>query len=226
MKCENCGNDYPSHYYFATPTICKNCFSQLTADEQQKHFAIFNQYIQQNPHLTRIGFGRRLGAALLDIVIFYILFLIIILTSGIYSEINELIPDLLTDPTVFRKIAELITPIAVILSLIYYSFEVFIAATPGKMMLNIQIASDDKTKASISKLFTRFFIKHIEIFLNLIVMATAFEVLNTVSSILQIIIIIGFFFVLSEKKQSFHDMIAKTAVYYRNDLEEVVENKI
>lgn len=26
MKCEQCGNEYPSKHYFSTPSICKECF--------------------------------------------------------------------------------------------------------------------------------------------------------------------------------------------------------
>ncbi|MDQ1265881.1 MAG: hypothetical protein QG635_1033, partial [Bacteroidota bacterium] len=36
--------------------------------------------------------------------------------------------------------------------------------------------------------------------------------------IVSLIMIIGCFFVLSEKRQAFHDMIAKTAVYYKENV--------
>ena len=36
MKCEKCGKDYPSEYYFKTDTACIECFSKLGADERKE----------------------------------------------------------------------------------------------------------------------------------------------------------------------------------------------
>lgn len=36
MKCERCGNEYPSEYYFKTKTICRECFDKLAPEEQQR----------------------------------------------------------------------------------------------------------------------------------------------------------------------------------------------
>ncbi len=36
MKCEKCGKDYPSSYYFKTDTVCIKCFSNMSEDEQKK----------------------------------------------------------------------------------------------------------------------------------------------------------------------------------------------
>lgn len=35
MKCEKCGQNYPSIYYFKTDTICLDCYSKMTSQEQQ-----------------------------------------------------------------------------------------------------------------------------------------------------------------------------------------------
>lgn len=35
MKCERCGKEYPSRYYFRTRTICHTCFGQLTPEEKK-----------------------------------------------------------------------------------------------------------------------------------------------------------------------------------------------
>ena len=34
MKCEKCGNEYPSDYYFKTETVCNECYDKLTPEEQ------------------------------------------------------------------------------------------------------------------------------------------------------------------------------------------------
>jgi uncharacterized protein YbjQ (UPF0145 family) len=36
MKCEMCGKEYPSNYYFKTDTICMTCFDKLDPEEQKK----------------------------------------------------------------------------------------------------------------------------------------------------------------------------------------------
>ena len=36
MKCERCGKEYPSHYYFKTDDICLECFSEMSAEEKDK----------------------------------------------------------------------------------------------------------------------------------------------------------------------------------------------
>lgn len=35
MKCERCGTEYPSRYYFRTKTICTTCFGKMSAEEQK-----------------------------------------------------------------------------------------------------------------------------------------------------------------------------------------------
>jgi uncharacterized protein YbjQ (UPF0145 family) len=34
MKCERCQKEYPSVYYFATRSVCRDCFAKLTPEEQ------------------------------------------------------------------------------------------------------------------------------------------------------------------------------------------------
>ena len=36
MKCEICGEDFPSHYYFEVEYICNSCFDQMSADEKKR----------------------------------------------------------------------------------------------------------------------------------------------------------------------------------------------
>ncbi len=40
MKCERCGEDYPSQYYFVTASMCRKCADQL--DEKEKE-ALFKE---------------------------------------------------------------------------------------------------------------------------------------------------------------------------------------
>lgn len=34
MRCERCGKDFPSQYYFATDNICTDCYAKLSPQEQ------------------------------------------------------------------------------------------------------------------------------------------------------------------------------------------------
>lgn len=36
MKCEKCGKEYPSHYYFKTDQICTECFEKLDDEEKKE----------------------------------------------------------------------------------------------------------------------------------------------------------------------------------------------
>jgi len=38
MKCEKCGQDFPSDYYFETNTICKSCFENLSPEEKTESY--------------------------------------------------------------------------------------------------------------------------------------------------------------------------------------------
>jgi len=35
MKCERCGKDYPSEYYFKTETVCLDCFGKMSSEERK-----------------------------------------------------------------------------------------------------------------------------------------------------------------------------------------------
>ena len=35
MKCEKCGQEFPSVYYFKTDTICLDCFNKMNPEDQQ-----------------------------------------------------------------------------------------------------------------------------------------------------------------------------------------------
>jgi uncharacterized protein YbjQ (UPF0145 family) len=52
MKCDECGKDYPSHYYFKTNTLCVTCFNELSVEEKEK--ATF-KHLMKYP-MTTTGF--------------------------------------------------------------------------------------------------------------------------------------------------------------------------
>ena len=44
MKCEKCGQEFPSIYYFKTDTICLDCFNKMSSEDQQA--AIYKQLMK------------------------------------------------------------------------------------------------------------------------------------------------------------------------------------
>jgi uncharacterized RDD family membrane protein YckC len=112
------------------------------------------------------------------------------------------------------------------LVLVYFSLEFIVGASLGKLILGIRIAGNDMKPASFGNLIYRYLLKHSFSLIALIGMITGIEVLGTVGMLVGLVVFIGLFFVLSHNRLSFHDMLAKTAVYNKNfiDIEESTEN--
>ena len=225
MKCEKCGNEYPSNYYFATSTICNECFSKLSPEDQRKLAEIMNAQTFVEPYSNRIGFGRRLGAILIDYAILIVLILVIYKLTGFFDAFNDLLREANEDPVAIAQampgfVAENIHYFYItnILMLIYFSLEILIGASIGKLLLGIQIAREDGKKASYLTLLARYSLKEAPIFLSTLHLITKIAVLDPLSTLTNLAIIIGCFFVLAVKRQAFHDMIAKTAVFYKSDV--------
>lgn len=47
MRCEKCGTDYPSEYYFRTRSICNECYNKLNPEERKS--------VVENQPITREG---------------------------------------------------------------------------------------------------------------------------------------------------------------------------
>lgn len=173
-------------------------------------------YSYNDPYAFRVGFGRRLGAFLIDYLIFSLLMTIVLFATGKMDELMSLGASGSFDINDIYKLTESMAPLVLTLTLIYYSLEAFIGATLGKLTLGIKIASDNQTPAPIQKLLTRYLIKNVNTVLSTIGLAVAF--LGTIGTFLGFVVFIGYFFIFGQKKQGFHDMIAGTAVYYNEDI--------
>jgi uncharacterized RDD family membrane protein YckC len=228
MKCERCGNEYPSSYYFATPTICKDCFSKLTPEELEIYRNLLIDQPKFHEFDYRIGFGRRLGAFLIDGLILIFLISIIFLSTGFLNDTIRLFKESSESMSDSRYIAELQVQfesehimtfiVTQLLILAFFSLEILVAASPGKLALGIQIADESRKKAPNSQLIERFIYKHLYTIFTLAGMIIGIEVLDWISNILVLGFVIGCFFVLSERRQGFHDMIAHTAVFHKEDI--------
>jgi len=175
-------------------------------------------YSYQNPYEYRVGFGRRLFAFILDYLIYTLIFLVALVLSGKINDVVNIASMGTLDINEITEISKSILPLALIVSLIYYSLEAFIGATLGKLTLGIKIGNLNRENATINQLLLRYSIKNINVLLSLIGLIPALSFLNSIGSLLGIIVFIGYFFIFSEKKQALHDKIANTAVYYKDEI--------
>ena len=175
---------------------------------------------------NRIGFGRRFGAYVIDII--FIMGIGFILSS-LYSDFFERFVDFskMTEEqleqmeSIYGNFSDIMLTLSVTITLasfVYNLVEGFLGYTVGKLMLGIQIGNQDGTPAESGTLMTRFAIKNISTIVGLIGLAVMMSMLNTVGSVLGFVILIGCFFALGEKKLALHDMIAKTAVFRKTEL--------
>lgn len=176
----------------------------------------------------RIGFGKRLGAFVLDCVLCGILAAVGgstiggwfgaytgAMTAGAASAAAGAGDNTQAAAALggmFGAIAGIVLA-ATVIATVYFLFEGFTGYTLGKLMLGIRIANDDGTRAGVGKLLLRFLVKNSGSVLSLLAIFTATAALFQLSRIASLIIFVGCFFTLGVKRQAFHDMIAKTAVY-------------
>jgi len=167
--------------------------------------------------MERIGFGPRLGAALIDVSILQIVMFPFLIISTFFMSSGSL-EDLVMSVGFV---------IMLILSFAYTTLEIFKAATPGKMLLKLKIKAEDGNEASKGALVKRWAFKNIPsicvglclIFNGLALSYPSFVSFNIIdfflgiSQIVLLVVFVGCFFTLAEARQAFHDKFAKTAVF-------------
>ena len=229
MKCEKCGNDYNSQYYFATPTICRDCFSRMSQEEQDNLRSRIIHYDKESKFLVRAGFGRRFAATLIDLVIYASISFMLLLKTGYIKAIQDMWTQLAENPS-DQEAASALTKelfdvhkssliLAQLIPILYFSLELLIAASIGKLILGLVIGNDDQTKAEFGSLLTRYLIKNLSSFVIIVGIFTSVTFLHsTLPFLINIALLIGFFFILNHKRQAFHDMFSKTAIYKKEDI--------
>lgn len=202
--------------------------TNLPQDDYRAQYQNY-QYVPDNLEL-RVGFGRRLGAFLLDGVILAIILIAVFSATGfiqanvefyekiaVFMESNnyEYMNDLIAQFTKENLMSYMFIPLIV---LFFGILEILVAASPGKLLLDIRIAKDNRAKADTQSLLKRYFYKNSAQLLSFLNYLLLVGVLDTLSTLLSLAFIIGCFFVLGRKRQGFHDMLAKTAVYRKDDV--------
>ena len=225
MKCEKCGNEYSSQYYFATPTICNDCFRKMPHEEQQMHMQAMYEYqgFEQFPY--RVGFGSRFGAAFINFLVFIVIYMIAIFMTDLPEMVQGMDIQDLTDMERLQQNEGLFQEINYISSVLMYSIfiimfisEILVGTNLGKLIFRLKIASQDMKNANISTLFIRFLIKHSWIVLSFLGFITGVQFFGLIGFLAMLVIFIGCFFTLGQSKLAFHDMAAGTAVFRASDV--------
>ncbi|MGH7645432.1 MAG: RDD family protein [Gemmatimonadales bacterium] len=176
----------------------------------------------------RVGFGKRLGAFLLDCVIVWGLAWLLGGTIGglIGGRLGTMAAPGMTeaDPATAAMAAGMMGAIMgtiaamALIGTVYFLVEGFTGYTLGKLLLGIRVASADGRQAPISQLLTRFALKNINFLCTMLALLTGVALLRTIGGLMGLAIFVGCFFVLGASRQALHDMIAKTAVYPKDKI--------
>lgn len=181
--------------------------------------------IPPQPEDFRVGFGRRTGAYLIDMLI-YIFILVLAMKlfglldefANVFSSMGELSSNPEEMQEYMKDLNMRLYPLVLVIVFAYYSMEIFFGQTLGKMLLGIKIANADRTQASLKTLSIRFLAKYFNYFLLLLYVISKLELFSILQSIFGIVIFIGCFLVLSASRMALHDRIARTAVYYKDEI--------
>ena len=176
---------------------------------------------------NRIGFGKRLGAFLIDCVLVWVVAFFGgstiggMLGLGAGAAMSSGDADAMKGMAMagaIGAVAGVIIAVAVV-GTVYFLIEGFTGWTLGKLILGIQIGNQDGTRAGTGQLLARYALKNCNLILTILAAFTHLSLLKTIGSLGGLAIFIGCFFVLGSARQAFHDMIAKTAVYPRKQLQ-------
>jgi uncharacterized RDD family membrane protein YckC len=190
-----------------------------------------NESFTQEPQTPaeRIGFGKRLGAYLLDVVIAGAGGFIIGIFAGTALAALFFASDMIEGTEeaeaigggIVGMLGGMVGTIAgmMLIFLLIMLLEAFTGQTFGKMILGLKNGNDDGSTAGTGALVTRAVVKYIGTIMAVLAGITGVAMLSTLGSLAGFIVFIGFFFILGDKKQGFHDMIAKTAVFNKSDID-------
>ncbi|HPD34176.1 MAG TPA: RDD family protein [Candidatus Kapabacteria bacterium] len=193
-------------------------------DQEERLKRMLPQYGNQfSLNDFRVGFYLRAAASIIDFMFKVFILTIVIYATGMYKQFIGLTFADMMDPEFINHYIRTFVPLSFVIYIIYNSMDVFFAGTPGKHILGIIIADEKMKYASYSKLLYRFLMKNLDLVFQLIYILTWLQVFSTISSIVSFIILFAFLFTLGENKQALYDSIAKTAVYYKRELKEILE---
>jgi uncharacterized RDD family membrane protein YckC len=167
----------------------------------------------------RIGFGKRLGALLLDCVIVGVL--VVVLGGAVGGMLGLSAEGLAAagesgamSGAMMGAMVGMMAAMAVI-ALVYFLLEGFTGYTLGKLILGIRVANEDGSQAGVSTLFARWALKNISSVLTVAALFSGIELFRVLGNVGGLVIFVGCFLVLGMSRQALHDRLVKTAVFPR-----------
>ncbi len=208
--------------------------SQQAIQEESDGGAHFDKKASTEPYVPpvmpgevedRIGFGKRFGAWLLDVIAICVIgipggFLSSgVLTTRIMQLAGESFEELAPLFIFLGSFAGALIGV-VLFGALNWLLEGLTGASIGKRIVKIKIGDAQGTKAGIGKLLLRYFMKQ-PLYLLLSLLGTFLDIqaLDYIALGYAIIWTIGCFFALGKQKQALHDMILRTAVYPKSVLQ-------
>jgi uncharacterized RDD family membrane protein YckC len=173
----------------------------------------------------RVGFGPRLGAALLDVVLITIVSLLfggtmgalLGLGAGAIAGAGAEADGAAAAGAAIGAVGGMMIGIYVF-GFLYSLVEAFTGASPGKMVLKLKIGFEDGRNAPVPTYVARWAVKYAGTLIGLVALMPGLHLLGTFGSLASFVIFIGCFLVLGDNHQALHDMAAKTAVFNKADL--------
>lgn len=177
-------------------------------------------YSYVDPYQYRVGFGRRFLALIIDNMVLTLLLMLYMILSGTIHDFSAIAASGTMDLMELIEMSNQFKLPVILISLLYFSSEIFLALSLGKLTLGVRIASENATKANYQTLIIRFIIKHILNISSLLILVSGFWFLGIIGTLLGLVVYVGFLFVLGQKRQGFHDMLAKSAVFFKEDIKQ------
>ena len=176
--------------------------------------------------MERIGFGPRLVASLIDMIISSIVGYLIAINE-VFSFIDLSNSTYFNSPY-FKFLEVYFEKIGIDINLgtiqvwalgyfvgtfLYSLIEGVTGASPGKRVQKIIIANEDGSKGDINLFMSRWAIKNITNLMSLLIILTGAISLQWINDLFSLVIFLGCFLVLQSHRQAIHDNIVKTAVF-------------
>lgn len=164
----------------------------------------------------RVGFGPRLGAWAIDVAIVTVLSCVGgAIVGGLFGAalmVGPLAPLAAFGGTIVGVVvASLVVPP------LYQLVQVATAATPGKMLLGLQIGHVDGFHASSDQLAQRYLVMYSPSLIALLALYIPF--IGVLGSLAGLALFFGCFLVLGASRQALHDNLVGTAVFRSEDLQ-------
>ncbi|WP_299250143.1 RDD family protein [uncultured Cytophaga sp.] len=184
--------------------------------------------MENTTEVTRVDFGTRLAALLLDVlIIFGISFVAAPIIGGFLgAAVATAGAETMggTDPAAAAAVGGFLGSLMALMVVVptiyvvYYLIEGLTGLTLGKLILGIKVANQDGTAAPVGTLMTRWAVKSSGNILTILGTILGISILGSIGGYVGLIIFVGCFMVLGAKKQAIHDMVAKTAVFKKSDI--------